>query len=82
MPKPPSSALISAPELPVMVAPIAAPPMIVISTGKACRITPMLPPDTMKPPNTRARRTTMPMAANISSLVDLAGRRAFPSRYD
>ncbi len=45
--RPPNRAWISPPLLPAMVAPTAAPPITSISIGKACRITPMLPPEMM-----------------------------------
>ena len=39
---------------------MAAPPMVIISCGRASRMTPSEPPEMMKPPNTMAKRTTMP----------------------
>ncbi len=45
----------------LVAAAIAAPAMAIISCGRACRITPNLPPEITKLPNTIANRITMPM---------------------
>ena len=39
---------------------MAAPPMVSISCGSASMTTPSEPPEIRKPPNTIAKRTTMP----------------------
>ena len=63
--KPPPSALSSCIELPVTIAPTAAPPMISISCGIACMTGPSAPPVNAKPPNTITSRMTTPMTANM-----------------
>jgi hypothetical protein len=45
-----------------------APPMVIISDGRAPRITAMFPPVMMKLPNTRPNSSTMPIIWNKGSL--------------
>jgi hypothetical protein len=45
--------------------PAAAPPIIIISKGRALRMIPSLPPARMYPPKTMMKIRTMPMMANM-----------------
>ena len=51
-------------------------PMHIISCGRACRITPMFPPEMMKLPNTRPNSSTIPIIWNMEEKVP-AVRRSF-----
>ena len=66
LPKPPPAAITVLNELPIRKAPIAAPPIIIISKGAALMITSKWPPASMKPPNTIAKTTTTPMIWNMT----------------
>ena len=46
-------------------APMAAPKMVIISKGKACRITPMFPPWAMNTPKIQAMEMAQPMMTNM-----------------
>ncbi len=62
---PPPVPLITVIELEIMKAATPAPPMAIISCGRADRTTAILPPEMMKLPNTIANSTTMPMIWNM-----------------